>query len=426
MEIELKLPKPHIYQQQAIKCLYDDEVRRVVIQGGRRGGKTRAASMVASLALLARRNVVYAAPTSKQTKQFWQYVLAHFEPIIKHGLCKVNHSTKELSMLMSVKLPDGQTRMRWRYISAQTAWRAENMRSQGADVLIFDEAQAMARDVWDEVGAPILIDSNGIAYFIFTPPSLRTTLETNNNRAGELARYVVEMARDEQVKGWRYIHFTSLDNPYISHEAIAALEAGDISSIAYRQEILAEMIDEAQGALWSRAVIEQTRVRKIDALDVIVVAIDPAATVGRTGIIVAGKKTIDNEPHFFVLEDLSGHYEPSGWAMAAIEAYHRYKADYVVAEINQGGKMVKEVLAQYDASVPIVEVRASRGKTARAHPIAILWQQGRGHIVGRLEVLENQMALWTPAAASPDNLDAMVWAGHSLMVNEGLEILFEV
>ena len=111
---------------------------------------------------------------------------------------------------------------------------------------------------------------------------------------------------------------------------------------------------------------------------------------------------------------------PSGWARAAIAAMERYGADKLVAEVNQGGAMVGEVLRQVDPLVPLKSVHASRGKVARAEPVAALYEQGRvGHMRGLAE-LEDQMCRMTArgyeGAGSPDRVDALVWALHELMI----------
>ena len=111
---------------------------------------------------------------------------------------------------------------------------------------------------------------------------------------------------------------------------------------------------------------------------------------------------------------------PSGWARAAISAMTQYGADRLVAEVNQGGQMVAEVLRQVDPLVPVKSVHASRGKVARAEPVAALYEQGRvGHVAG-LDALEDQMCRMTArgfeGGGSPDRVDALVWALHELMI----------
>jgi phage terminase large subunit-like protein len=187
-----------------------------------------------------------------------------------------------------------------------------------------------------------------------------------------------------------------------------------------RQELDAEVVEDAEGALWRRAWIERDRVQTIPELTQIVVAIDPAMTSGEgaaeTGIVVAG---CDRSERVYVLEDCSVHASPDTWARRAIDAYHRHHADMLVVEANQGGELVTQTLYTVDPSVPVETVHASRGKRTRAEPVAALYEQGRVHHVGALPELEDQLCLWEPLTGdiSPDRLDALVWAVSQLMAD---------
>lgn len=182
-----------------------------------------------------------------------------------------------------------------------------------------------------------------------------------------------------------------------------------------RQEIDGELLMEVPGALWSRALIEAARTRPMSAADLarVVVAVDPAVTAGtdsaETGIVVAA---VDADGRFRVLEDLSGRLSPDLWARRAAEAFHRHRADAVVCEVNQGGDLVAATLRTVDPSLPVRSVRATRGKRLRAEPVAALYEQGRVSHDGAFPALEDQMAGYTgaPGEASPDRLDALVWA----------------
>ena len=184
-----------------------------------------------------------------------------------------------------------------------------------------------------------------------------------------------------------------------------------------RQELEAEMLLDADGALWTRDMLDDARTTTVPNLRRIVVAIDPAATANadsdETGIIVAGA---DAHGHGYVLEDRSMRGSPAEWASAAITAHHVPKADRIVAEANQGGAMISHTLRTVDASVPVTLVHASRGKRTRAEPVAALYEQGRVHHAGTFPQLEDQLCTWTPDGPSPDRLDALVWALSELLV----------
>lgn len=186
-----------------------------------------------------------------------------------------------------------------------------------------------------------------------------------------------------------------------------------------RQELNAEILDDNPGALWKRSQIDSLRVAGHPDLVRVVVAVDPAVSANEnsdlTGIVVCG---IGKDGEGYVLDDVSGIYTPLEWGRRVISAYHEWKADRVVAEVNQGGDLVEANLKGLEASLPFTAVHATRGKQVRAEPIAALYEQGRVHHVGMLAKLEDQMCDWDPAlsARSPDRMDALVWALSSLML----------
>jgi len=184
-----------------------------------------------------------------------------------------------------------------------------------------------------------------------------------------------------------------------------------------RQELNAEILDDNPNALWSRSILESTRVMKQPPIKRIVVAIDPATTSenesNSTGIIVAGLGS-DNEG--YVLEDGSMKGTPNAWASAAITLYHKYKADKIIAEANQGGDMIENTIHSIDKNVPFKKVHATKGKYTRAEPISSLYEQGRCHHVGTFGRLEDELCEWELGMESPDRLDALVWAFTELMI----------
>jgi phage terminase large subunit-like protein len=188
-----------------------------------------------------------------------------------------------------------------------------------------------------------------------------------------------------------------------------------------RQELEAELLDDAEGALWSLKRLDELRVKAAPDLTRVVVAIDPAVSTGpdsaETGIVVAG---IGADGIGYVLADLSGKLRPEEWAGRAIAAFRAHAADRIIGEVNNGGDLVEATLRAVDASVPFRAVSASRGKRVRAEPVAALYEQGRIRHVGALALLEDQMVGWQPATAtaSPDRVDALVWALTELMLGE--------
>ena len=219
--------------------------------------------------------------------------------------------------------------------------------------------------------------------------------------------------------------YDNADN--LSPAFIAEIERKYENTRLGRQEIYAEVLDDVVGALWARDWIDETRIELADVPDLvrIVVAIDPAVTANEetsaeTGIIVAG---IDGNDKFYVLDDISCIDTPKGWATRAVKAYHDYEADKIVAETNNGGDMIENLLRGIDNSVSYRGVTATRGKVIRAEPIASLYEQRRVHHIGglekqehlggvaRLEHLEEQMCSFTHNSdIKCDRMDALVWA----------------
>ena len=179
-----------------------------------------------------------------------------------------------------------------------------------------------------------------------------------------------------------------------------------------RQELYAELLEDTPGALWTRALLEQTRVRTLPALRRIAIGLDPG---GDAGIVVAA---LGDDGHGYVLEDLSLSGSPATWANQAIAGYHKYRANVIVAERNHGGDMVQQTLATQDATVAVKVVWASQGKYARAEPVSALYEKGRVHHVGMFATLEDQLCNWVPGEGlpSPNELDALVWSLTELLL----------
>ena len=235
----------------------------------------------------------------------------------------------------------------------------------------------------------------------------------------------IRVLRDWTARSDGSVHVTrgsTFDNATnLSEAALIELQARYHGTRTGRQELYGELLDDVEGALWHRQMIELARVTEnlVPNLVRVVVAVDPAVTSGEdsdeTGIVVAGMGT---DQHFYILSDKSQRSTPDTWARTAVEEYKFWKADRVVAEANNGGDMIAQLIRTVDGLVPVKKVNASRGKRVRAEPISALYEQGRVHHVGSFPTLEDQMVTWTPdMPKSPDRLDALVWALTEL--NEG-------
>lgn len=371
--------------------------------------------MLALKAFLKHRRVLYAAPTEDQIGTFWYEIKRALQhPIDAGGLVK--NETKHL-----VEVPGTKTRIR-----AKTAFNADTLRGDYADLLILDEWQLMDEDAWELVGAPMLLDNDGDAVFIYTPPSLHSK-SVSKARDPRHAAKMFRKHQDDQTGRWACFHFRSSDNPHISAAALEEL-VGDMTALAIRQEIQAEDVDEVPGALWNRALLDRTRFvpgRHPD-LERAVLGVDPPGGATECGLIVAGVGWCacrgPAELHGFVTEDASLMASPDAWASVGLSAYARHSLDRIVGEANYGGDMVESTFTQAARArgmyVAYKPVQATRGKAVRAEPVVALFEQSRVHLVGDFPALEDELCGWVPGVSkdSPNRLDAMVWAITELLL----------
>lgn len=234
---------------------------------------------------------------------------------------------------------------------------------------------------------------------------------------------------------------TTDDNPHLAQ--VVRQQLYDIygGTRLGQQELRAKILSDAPGALWTRddskraekGLIQYGTFPTIKVLGPegvelerpnlakVVVAVDPAASAhegsDETGIVVVGA---GYDRRGYVLDDWSLLASPEKWARAAIQAYRNWEADYIVAEANNGGDMVRATIRAMDANVPIKLVHASRGKTTRAEPIAAMYQQDRWVHTKVFDALEDQMCTWEQGDKdSPDRMDALVWGGTEILVDLG-------
>lgn len=216
-------------------------------------------------------------------------------------------------------------------------------------------------------------------------------------------------------KGTTYENLSNL-SPRFKEEVLAAYEGTRLG----RQEINAEILDDAPGSLWKRYQIDEFRVRKAPDCSEIVIGVDPEASStdesAETGIVGCGKGAADG--HGYVLGDWTLRGTPAIWGRKVVYAFYKLKANRVIAERNNGGDMIAEVIKNIDDRVPVTLVWASRGKHTRAEPISTMAEKGEIHHVGWFPELEDQLCQWTPGSGekSPDRLDAMVWGMSDLFV----------
>jgi hypothetical protein len=410
-----RMREPHAEQVRFLQS----RAKRKVIRGGRRGGKTVGVALIALEAFLAGQRVLYAVPTDDQLERFWFEVKRALEVVIDAGYVYKNETRHILELR--------RTEVR---IRGKTAWNADTLRGDYADVLILDEFQLMAEDAWGRVGAPMLLDNDGDAVFIYTPPSVESRAQSKAIDKQHAAKRYKQALADTSGR-WQAFHFSSHANPHLSVEALGEI-TGDMSVLAHRQEILAEDIEDIPGALWTAQLLERARVLpvQVPTLTRVTVALDPSggsqATADEMGI-VAGGRGVDG--HGYVLRDATLRGTPAQCARVALQLYDLLEADVLVGEANNGGEWIGTVLefvAQEmyrlgERKSPHVHyqlVYASRGKQTRAAPIATESEQQRLHLVGAFPALEEELTTWVPGMASPNRLDALVWAFTDLLLGQ--------
>lgn len=399
--LTIRLWEPHAQQA----AFMDSPAKRKIIRAGRRGGKTTGMAIYAVRKFLEGRRVLYAVPTAEQIDRFWSEVTRALREPIEAGVLYKNE-TRHI-----IELPGTEQRIR-----GKTAWNADSLRGDYADELILDEWQLMDESAWGEVGAPMLLDNNGNAVFIYTPPSLLTRSHSKARDPRHAAKMYKAAEADTSGK-WAAFHFSSHDNPYISSTALEEI-AQDMTALAYQQEIEALDLDEDPRALWNHALIDKYRVASAPDLVRIVVAVDPPGGSTECGIVVAGA---DEYGHAYVLADHSLLGSPLVWGNKVNAAYFEWEADRVLGEKNFGGDMVRHTVrtAEGGQDVAYKDVHASRGKQIRAEPVSAKYERGLVHHVGRpFTALEDEMCGWVPGEGmpSPNRLDGLVWAITELLL----------
>lgn len=294
-----------------------------------------------------------------------------------------------------------------------------------------------AKNLWDAALIPALRIGDYPRAIITTTPRRGNTVLTDLLERAEKADPTVHLTRG-----------STMDNAAnLSPAFLEEMQRRYAGTALGEQELMGILLDDVEGALVSSMLVEATRITfdEMPDLDRVVVGVDPAVSnkdgSDYTGIVAVGigppptgwhppngHTVLTGLPHLYVLADASVKASPEGWANRALDTAEDWAAEAIVAENNQGGAMVESTIRMVAQSTGhmlprIQNVWASRGKTARAEPVAALWEQGRLHIVGRHAVLE---AEWTTyvigeSTKSPDRLDASVWAAVGLMPALGVK-----
>ncbi len=294
------------------------------------------------------------------------------------------------------------------YASLYNATEPDQLRGPQFDLAWMDELAKWRymQETWDQLQFGMRLGTD--------PKQLITTTP----RPLPLIREIMKYPHTHITRGSTYDNENNLARSFFYQvvEKYAGTRLG-------RQEIDAEMLEDVPGAIFAREDMEKNRRMAIeDEMTRIVVAVDPSGTAGSesqdaVGIVIAGRT---RDKHAYVMDDRTINASPEKWARRAVEAYHEFDADEIVAESNFGGAMVEATIRSVDPTIPIRLVHASRGKHIRAQPVASLYEQGRVHHIGQFPQLEDQLAFFTfegyMGDGSPNNADAAIWALTDLLI----------
>lgn len=291
----------------------------------------------------------------------------------------------------------------------------ERLRGPQSHADWYDELAAWAypRQTWDMAQMGLRLGTKPRVVVTTTP------------RPNDVIRELIKLNSTHITRGTTYDNRANLAASFFEH-IINRYEGTRLG----RQELNAELLEDVIGSLWVREWLDRLRVTVVPELVRIVVAIDPSAgskdSSDEAGIIVAG---LGKDKHGYILGDYTLRGTPSQWASEAIAAYHRHKADRIVAESNNGGEMVEAVIRGIvgGETIPYTTVWASDGKRTRAEPVSALYEQNKIHHVGSFPALEDEQCGWIPGEGkSPNRIDALVWAIHELGLVKGFATLSAV
>lgn len=317
------------------------------------------------------------------------------------AICPANERPEYKPSMRRLEWPNGARTLIF------TADEPERLRGKQTMRLWADEIAAWRYpEAWDQAMFGLRLGADPRAVVTTTPKPI------------ELVRRLLSDPNTHVTRGSTYENRGNLA-PAFFEQIIRRYEGTRIG----RQELNAEVLDDIEGALWTHALIDASRVDTHPDLVRVGVGVDPSggATEGHDeqGIIVAGLG-VDGDG--YVLADRSCRLSPDGWGRRVVQAFMDYQADVVFVEKNYGGDMaistIETAARAMSVSVPITAVSASRGKVVRAEPVAALYEQGKVHHVGTFDQLEDQMTSYVPglSGSSPDRMDALVWVATEVLL----------
>lgn len=310
----------------------------------------------------------------------------------------VNNKTGSKILFRGIKTSSGNQTAKLKSLHGVTIW-------------ILEEAEEMAEENdFDKIDDSIRTKAQPNRVILVLNPSYKSHF---------IYQRFVEQKRKDTIHihtDYR-INWDNLDPNYQQK----ILRTKELNYHRYEHIYLGKWLEDQEGLLWNHAIIQRSRIKEAPELVRIIVSIDPAVTSkadsDETGIVVIG---IDQKRNGYILDDQSGTYTPNQWASVAHRLAEKWQATAYVAEKNQGGDMVENVIRQVDADRRVKLVHATKGKFLRAEPAFALYEQLRIFHVGNFPQLERQMVTFNPNSQqkSPDRVDALVHGITELLLVE--------
>ena len=395
--IDVAIPKAHPKQADFISS----PAKRKVIVAGRRGGKTTGVAILAAkLALVHGRRVLEAAPTQEQTDAFWETIKKYYAELLVLGIAKKNE-TRRL-----VDLPGGGR------VRCKTAWDADTLRGDYADLLILDEFADMDVDAWDEVGAPMLLDNDGDAIFIGTPK--------RRNHFFQMYQRAISDTGDR----WGAWHFTSFDNPHLSREALDEITR-DMTEESYKQEILAEFL-EGEGAVFRNITACMTAPRTTPAEHVdhmIMAGVDWAKQADYTAVSI-GCQTCRMEIAIDRFNQIDFHFQRE----RIKQLFERWNVNRAMVELNSIGEPNFEELQR--SGVPVYGfTTTAQSKPPLIENLALALEKAEWRFIadpiwtGELEAYERRVSVNTGRStySAPEGMHDDTVIARALMMRMATE-----
>ena len=392
-------------QNEAIRRMIKPEVSKVLLVGGSRSGKT---------AINLKAIIIRAIKEPNSRHLVCRFAFAHAKQSIWHDSLQAIHEKAfpELKWTENkqdwfIELPNGSTI--W-LGGLDDKERTDKILGNEYSTIYFNEcSQISYKSI--ETALTRLAQKNGLkplALFDENPPSKRhwsykLFIEKKNPIDNSDLMFPAS---------YDYLYMNPDDNRANLPENYIEETLMGMSKKSKERFLYGRFQDANENALFTDVDISENRVTvsEIPIFERVVIGLDPATTSNdgsdETGIIGAGKAN----GHYYVLKDLSGKFTPSGWGNVVCDEYKANRINRIIAETNQGGEMVESILTNIIHTIPVTKVHAKIGKALRADPVAALYERGLVHHVGLFEKLEDEMTEWDGTGASPNRLDALVYA----------------